>query len=88
VPQASSALLYIGDQWFDAKSKGERYDWLGSLSAPLTLAPGGYAIVRNQPGTESQVFTRQMPAAWRAEMKQHAAARTCVRGAIILPEAA
>lgn len=53
---------FVGPSYFDRQnlrggSKGPaRYDWMGQLTAPLSVAPGGYLIVRQGPGSESQVF--------------------------------
>jgi len=54
----------------DAPSNS-KFDFLGILHAPFTLAPGGYMVVREAPGTEEQVFGHTKPAQWRLEMKKH-----------------
>jgi hypothetical protein len=82
---------FIYPSWFNRKARGgEKYDHLGKLTAPLTLAPGGYVIVRdNKP--ERTVFGRLLgrrqaslqkvtspiaPSAWRTAMKLHHGGRT------------
>jgi hypothetical protein len=50
---------FIYPAWFDRRSIGEQYDRCRALTAPLTLAPGGYAIVRDAKA-ERQVFARLM----------------------------
>ncbi len=45
-------------------------NYLNTLTQPFTMLPGGYSIQRDGgPGTEIQVFGKQMPK-WRKEMKK------------------
>lgn len=48
-----------------------KFDFLGVLHAPFSLAQGGYMVVREAPGTEAQVFGHAKPAQWRLDMKAH-----------------
>lgn len=48
-----------------------RFDHLGILNAPFSMAPGGYMVVRHEPGTESEVFGAIRPPEWKMEMKAH-----------------
>lgn len=51
------------------------FNYLNTLKAPFTMLAGGYSIQRTGgPGTEQQVFGREMPN-WRKEMKKEAFAR-------------
>lgn len=50
---------------------GTKLDHLGVLTAPFSLAPGGYMVVREQPGTEAQVFGAIRPPDWKMKMKGH-----------------
>lgn len=50
---------------------GTRLDHLGILTQPFSLAPGGYMVVRQEPGTETQVFAATPPAEWKMQMKAH-----------------
>ena len=48
---------FVYPAWFDPKAKStEKFDYLGKLKAPFTMTPGGYMIVRTEPGSISQVF--------------------------------
>jgi len=61
-------------------ASGTKFDHMGVLKAPFSLAPGGYMVVRKELGTESQVFGEVLPPAWKMEMKQHKlGARTKIR---------
>lgn len=39
---------FVTPQFFEAAVTGAKYDYLGTLSEPFTIAPGGYAIIDNQ----------------------------------------
>jgi hypothetical protein len=59
---------------------GTKLDHLGVLQHPFTLAPGGYMVVRQDPGTEAQVFGEVRPPDWKMQMKKHGlGARTKAR---------
>ena len=81
---------FIYPDWFNRRAAAVKFDHMGALKTPLTLAPGGYAIVRDTKA-EGQVFARLLgrrvpgvrkvaavhpPAAWRETMKKHAGGRT------------
>lgn len=48
---------YVLPSWFDPNGKYP-YDKMGKLTAPLTLRPGGYMIVRDAAGNTSDVFAQ------------------------------
>lgn len=60
-----SATNFVLPSWFNPKSKGERYDYLSVLSAPLTVVAGGYVIARDAPGSERNVEAAEPVAHWR-----------------------
>jgi hypothetical protein len=81
---------FIYPAWFDRRAAAVQFDHMGVLKTPLTLAPGGYVIVRDTK-PERQVFARllgrrtdgsrkvtalQAPAAWREAMKKKPGGRT------------
>lgn len=82
---------FILPNWFDRRATHGPFDKMGVLTAPLTLAPGGYVIVRDAK-PERQIFARLLgraapagahkiaaprpPAAWRDKMKLHHGGRT------------
>jgi hypothetical protein len=82
---------FIYPAWFDRRAAGVQFDQMGVLKTPLTLAPGGYAIVRDVK-PERQVFARLLgrarapgvhkvvaplpPMAWRESMKKLQGGRT------------
>lgn len=50
---------FVYQAFFDERAQpGEKLDYLGKLSAPFTMTPGGYQIQRTEPGKVSQVFAR------------------------------
>lgn len=88
--QPVDASDFIFPDWFNPRAKGVQFDKCRALTAPLTLAPGGYAIVRDAKA-EGQVFARLLgrrvraikkvlhpepPAIWREEMKAFHGGRT------------
>ena len=81
---------FIYPAWFDRRAAGVKFDHMGALKTPLTLAPGGYVIVRDNKA-DRQVFARllgrrvpgvrkvpaiQPQAAWRETMKKLPGGRT------------
>jgi len=62
---------FVLPAYFDSQGANEGFDFLNVLTAPFSLAPGGYMVVRSAPGTEQQVFGRVQPAKWRLEMKKN-----------------
>lgn len=63
---------YILPDWFNAAGVGP-FDRMGKLSAPMTMSPGGYLIVRDRSGNESNVFAMTRPG--DAEAKHHLASK-------------
>ncbi len=47
---------FVTPQWFDLKNKVGPFDYMKTLSHPMTMSPGGYLILRKSEGGESQVF--------------------------------
>lgn len=66
-----SVSNFVLPAYFDSQGKNEKFDYLGVLTAPFTLASGGYMVVRNAPGTEQQVFGDVPPPQWKLDMKKH-----------------
>jgi len=57
--------------WFDMQSPAGVARTIPDLGlAPFELAPGGYYVIRREPGTEQSVFHSVLPAAWRLATKQ------------------
>jgi hypothetical protein len=52
---------YLRPAWFDPDGAGD-LDRMGKLTAPFTMTPGGYMIVRDQLGNESDVFAHRIVA--------------------------
>jgi hypothetical protein len=75
--QVSSFVL---PNWF-SNAEGP-YDYMGRLSAPWTMSPGGYLIVRSPGGKVSNVWGASVPE-WRKAAKQHAASRTVRRASAV-----
>lgn len=75
---------FILPPWFIAESKGEQYDYLNVLKAPLTLDAGGYAI-GCKVGPDGQLFAQRIehhetpPALWRNISSKHESARAVRR---------
>jgi hypothetical protein len=60
-PNNVAVSNFILEAWSDPSAKGGpgvKFDWMGKLSAPFTMSPGGYMVVRTEPGTISQVFAK------------------------------
>jgi hypothetical protein len=65
-----SVSNFVTPHWFDAQATaGQYFDKLKKLSAPFTMTPGGYMIVRNAPGSEQQVLGEKAPPAWRQDLR-------------------
>jgi len=76
---------FVLPAWFSAAAPpGTAVDQMGVLGSPLSIAAGGYAIVRDA-GADGQVEARKRvyhpvrPANWRESTKKHPAARTARR---------
>lgn len=72
---------FVLPAYFDAQAPqgGYPFDFLNRLTAPFSLAPGGYMVVRDASGNAQQVFGEVLPPAWRLNMKKHAWSRTAAR---------
>ena len=67
-----------------ATATNSPFSYMKSVSAPFTLAPGGYAIVRTGgPGTEQQIFAKEKPMPqWRKDQKRSEFSRAYKRSGI------
>ncbi len=55
-----SVSNFVYPAYFDPNAqKGEKFDFMGKLTAPFTMTPGGYMIKRTEPGQATQVFAKQ-----------------------------
>jgi hypothetical protein len=63
--------------YFDTEPETSRFDYLGNLTAPFTMTPGGYMIVMTG-GQVSQSFGKNYPE-WKKAGKRFPAARTARR---------
>ena len=78
---------YVMPDWFSPEATGSKMDRMGALTQAGTIAPGGYAIVRETVSDDGQVCARtlridhhlQKMAAWRERMKARASSRTMRR---------
>lgn len=78
---------YVLPAWFNPKTKDGPFDHLETLTAPLSLAPGGYVLVRESPGQDSDVMAKRISrvnhesvmSPWRLYGKRQAGARTAKR---------
>ena len=61
---------FVGVRWFDANGEGP-YDFMGKISAPLTMSPGGYLAFDD--GT--QIYGDLMPE-WKRQQKRLFSRRT------------
>lgn len=60
--------------WFDGQAqKGERFDYMGKLSAPFTMTPGGY-VIRKRAGKVTEVYGEAFPR-WKRDVKATPGAR-------------
>ncbi len=52
-----SVSNFVFPAYFDPRAEaGSRFDQMGKLGRPFTMTPGGYLIVRTEPGAVSHVF--------------------------------
>lgn len=65
---------FVLPTWFDAQTTSKQVDYLGKLSQPLTITPGGYASVWEN-GQVQSVVGHDAPQ-WRTESKKHELARS------------
>lgn len=59
---------FVLPAYFDPNGSGQ-FDYLGRLSAPFSLTAGGYCVVMNSAGEQSQVFGERMPE-WQKALKR------------------
>ena len=76
-PKAVMVSNFALPAYFDGSESGAKYDYLGTLTAPFTMSPGGYQIVMSG-GTVSQKFGAAYPK-WKKAGKRFIAARTARR---------
>lgn len=67
---------FVLPAWFDPQA-GPPYDYLGNLTAPFSMTPGGYFVYRAEGGMK-QVFADQVPD-WKTPIKLDPLARTLKR---------
>lgn len=79
---AVSMSNFVTPEWFDANASGCRYDHLAKLSAPFTMTPGGYWVVRDAGGERSEFADKARYPAWKLPGKLSASARTRRRGVV------
>jgi hypothetical protein len=66
----------------EATASNAPFSFMKSVSAPFTLASGGYAVVRTGgPGTEQQIYGKSMPK-WRRDQKRSEFSRAYKRSGI------
>jgi hypothetical protein len=72
---AVSVSNFVLPAWFDPQSPaGAKLDWLGLVTKPFGILPGGYAVYADASG-EHQKFGEEFPE-WRRAMKSGPHART------------
>lgn len=69
---------FLFPSWFNPQATSALnmpFDYMKKLSAPFTMSPGGYMIVRaGGPGSETQVFGEHIPE-WRKNLKRQSFSR-------------
>jgi hypothetical protein len=58
------------DQYAHGEVTGAKFDYLGKLSSPFSLAPGGYTVVKHQDGSIDQVFGAQVSEAKQEKIRK------------------
>lgn len=69
---------FVTPEWFDMFAKA-KFDYLGKLTAPFGMSPGGYMIVRDGDQSARQIFASYQGNELLAATKEHPAARTARR---------
>lgn len=69
-----SVSNYLTPEYFRESGSG-RFDRMGILTAPFTIARGGYAIRQKTDGSIEEIFGPAFPP-WKVDQKAHPAART------------
>lgn len=77
-----SVSNYVLPSWFSFISRPPPppFDKLGRLSAPFSLSPGGYMVVKDDAGRKSDVLSAIPPASWLMKQKKELGARTAQLG--------
>lgn len=57
--------------WLTSPPAGSKFDFMGVLTGPFTIAPGGYAVVADSSGNSKQVFGSRPPSKMKMEMMRH-----------------
>lgn len=70
---------FVTPRYFDTQAVGGVLDFMGQLTAPFSLAPGGYYVIRDASGSPHEVFGEVKPEAWRIERRSNAWSRLNVR---------
>ena len=60
---------FVTPAWFDPAATAS-LDYMEVLSAPFTVGPGGYMLVRSAPGDEREVFGAKPPPEWKMALKR------------------
>jgi len=76
-PKQVMVSNFVLPAYFDGGETGVKYDYLGKLTAPFLMTPGGYQIVMTG-GTVSQNFGKEYPK-WKKAGKKFPTARTARR---------
>ena len=78
-----SVSNFVLDAWFDAQATapGTKYDWMGTVTAPLQMTKGGYGVILDTAsGKTSQIFGSMEHKAFHNVVKPfHLAARSVRR---------
>lgn len=69
---------FVLPSWFDLGGK-PKFDFLGTCPGPFQLAPGGYAIVRNQRGGDRNIYAQTIGMRRKTEMRARASRRLGAR---------
>lgn len=57
-----SVSNFVTPEYFDiATPAGKKLDYMNLLKTPFTMTPDGYMIVRNGPGTETEIYGEKYP---------------------------
>jgi hypothetical protein len=68
--QTVGLASFIYPEWFDKTAHGP-VDYLENCPGPFQLAPGGYMVVADDAGTDSQIFNAKAPPqSWVLEMRK------------------
>ena len=78
-----SVSNFVLDEWFDAFQVGGKFDYMGTVTQPLQMSPGGYIIVRDLSNGHMQAVwgSKEAEAMHAARKPFHPAARSSKRRA-------